>query len=325
MRSLKIGSILILVLFSLGLTDAQGKSLKKASFMPHWLPHAQFAGFYVAYEKGLYKKHGIDLKIIPGGPNRSTTAYLKEGKVDFVTLWLSSGIKMRAEELKVVNISQIVQRSGFMLIAKKTSGINSIIDIHNKKVGLWAAPFDLRPKALFRKYDIKVTVVPQSVSLSLFLRDGVHVASAMYYNEYHTLLNSGLDPQEMTPFFFRDYDLDFPEDGIYTLEDRLTSDPDLCRSFVNASQEGWRYAFANPDDAVDIVMKLLRDAHIPANRVHQKWMLERIRELTFKGDGSHPLWKLSKKGFIGTCGAMKRSGFIDRIPYYDELFKDLSP
>ena len=324
MRSLKIGYVLILVLISLGLTDAQGKSLKKASFMPHWLPHAQFAGFYVAYEKGLYKKHGIDLKIIPGGPNRSTTAYLKEGKVDFVTLWLSSGIKMRAEELKVVNISQIVQRSGFMLIAKKTSGINSILDIHNKKVGLWAAPFDLRPMALFLKYDIKVKVVPQSASLNLFLRGGVHVASAMYYNEYHTLLNSGLDRHEMTSFFFRDYGLDFPEDGIYTLEDRLTSDPDLCRSFVNASQEGWLYAFANPDDAVDIVMKLLRDAHIPANRVHQKWMLEQMRDLTLRDTGSGPLWKLSKEGFIRTTGEMKRSGFIEHVPDYKEFYKDLS-
>jgi len=324
MRHWKIGSLLILTLVSLGFTDALGKSLKKASFMPHWLPHAQFAGFYVAYEKGIYEKHGIDLKIIPGGPRRWSIAYLKEGKADFVTLWLSSSIKMRAEGLKVVNISQIVQRSGFMLVAKKTSGINSIIDIHNKKVGLWGTPFDLRPKALFRKYDIKVTVVPQSASLSLFLRDGVHVASAMYYNEYHTLLNSGLDRHELTPIFFRDYGLDFPEDGIYTLEDRLTSDPDLCRSFVNASQEGWLYAFANPDDAVDIVMKLLRDAHIPANRVHQKWMLEQMRDLTLRDTGSGPQWKLSKEGFNRTCGEMKRAGFIERIPDYNELYKDLS-
>ena len=231
---------------------------------------------------------------------------------------------MRAEGLKVVNISQIVQRSGFMLIAKKTSGINTILDIRNKKVGLWAAPFDLRPMALFLKYDIKVKVVPQSASLNLFLRNGVHVASAMYYNEYHTLLNSGLDRHELTPFFFRDYGLDFPEDGIYTLEDTLKSDPELCRSFVKASQEGWLYVYANPDDAVDIVMKLLRDAHIPANRVHQKWILKQMRGLIFKETESDSLWKLSKEGFIQTTGEMKRSGFIEHVPDYKEFYKDLS-
>ena len=324
MRSWKIGSALLLILVSLATVDAQGKSLKKAKLMLHWIPQARFAGFFVAYEKGFYKKHGIDLTIVPGGPNRSSYEYLRDGKADFVTLWLSSGIQMRAERMKIVNISQIVQQSGFMLIAKKTSGINTIRDIQGKKVGLWKSPFDLRPRALFRKYDIKVKVVPQSTTVNLFLRDGVHVASAMYYNEYHTLLNSGLDSHELTPFFFRDYGLDFPEDGIYTLEDTLKSDPELCRSFIKASQEGWRHAFVNPDEAVLIVLKHLRKAYIPASWTHQKWVLKHMRELIFKETESDSLWKLSKEGFIRTADEMKRIGFIEYVPDYKEFYKDLS-
>ena len=199
--------------------------------MLHWIPQAQFAGFFIAYEKGFYKKHGIDLTIVPGGLNRSSYEYL---------------------------------------------------------------------------------------------RDGVQVASAMYYNEYHNLLNSGLDSHELTPFFFRDYGLDFPEDGIYTLEDTLKSDPELCRSFVKASQEGWRHVFANPDDAVLIVLKYLRKAHIPASWTHQKWVLKHMRELIFKETESDSLWKLTKEGFIRTVDEMKRIGFIEYVPDYKEFYKDLS-
>jgi len=66
-----------------------------------------------------------------------------------------------------------------------------------------------------RKYDLTVQVVPQSFSVNLFLRDGVDVASAMWYNEYHTILNCGIDPDEPTTFFFHEHGLNFPENGIY--------------------------------------------------------------------------------------------------------------
>jgi len=70
------------------------------------------------------------------------------------------------------------------------------------------------------------------------------VASATWYNEYHTLINSGLDPDELTPFFFHEHGLNFPEDGIYTLEETLKRDPSLSCDFVKASIEGWVYAFS---------------------------------------------------------------------------------
>jgi len=60
--------------------------------------------------------------------------------------------------------------------------------------------------------------------VNLFLRDGVDVVSAMWYNEYHTIINSGLNPDELTTFFFHEHGLNFPEDGIYTLEETFKRD-----------------------------------------------------------------------------------------------------
>ena len=57
---------------------ADEKTLKKVSFIPQWVPQAQFAGYYVAHELGIYKKHGIDLTIISGGPERQPSDLLKD-------------------------------------------------------------------------------------------------------------------------------------------------------------------------------------------------------------------------------------------------------
>jgi NitT/TauT family transport system substrate-binding protein len=63
-------------------------------FIPQWVTQAQFAGYYVAHKHSLYGKYGIDLTIVPGGPEGSPGDFLKNRKADFVTLWLSSGIQM---------------------------------------------------------------------------------------------------------------------------------------------------------------------------------------------------------------------------------------
>jgi NitT/TauT family transport system substrate-binding protein len=63
-------------------------------FIPQWAPQVQFAGYYVAHKHSPYGKYGIDLTIVPGGPEGSPGDFLKNHKDDFVTLWLSSGIQM---------------------------------------------------------------------------------------------------------------------------------------------------------------------------------------------------------------------------------------
>jgi len=315
---------LFLFLLIPAVLEAEAVHLKKAVFIPQWSPQAQFAGYYVAYEKGLYKKYGLDLTIVPGGPARSPLDYLTWKKADFGSLWLCSALQKRAEGLNLVNIAQVMQKSALMLVAKKGSGIKTIQDLNGKKVGLWRDEFQIQPRALFKKYNVKVKVIPQSFSVNLFLRGGVELASAMWYNEYHTLLNSGLNPEELTPIFFFEHGLNFPEDGIYCLEETLKKDPDRAQAFVRASLEGWLYAFSHTEETLDIIIKFMTLARVPANRVHQHWMLDRMKDLIVNSHNKDSLGRLKEADYQRVAGELKKIGLIKEIPqfkffYYDRI------
>jgi len=308
--------------FFCGQSFCAEKNLKKVSFATLWLPQAQFAGYYVALKKGFYKKYGLEVTIVNGAPDNPASSLLESGKVDFSVMWLSAAIEKRSQGIPLVNVCQFLQRSGLMLVAKKSSGIYEIADMNDRKVGLWSAEFEIQPKAFFEKYGLNMKIVPQAYTVNLFLRGGVDVASAMWYNEYHTIINSGYDPEELTTFFFYEHGLNFPEDGIYALERTLGKDPDIARAFVAASMEGWIYAFEHVDEAVSIVMEYMTAAHLPATRVHQKWQLERMRDLAVT-DGSYKgLGVLHKEDFDNTAKLLKESGIIKNIPEFGSFRKE---
>lgn len=313
---------LLLLLITPPALAADAPSLKKAVFIPHWSPQAQFAGYYVAYEKGFYKKHGLDLTIVPGGPAHSPIEYLSQGKADFGSLWLCSAIEKRAQGLKLVNIAQVVQKSALMLVAKKGTGIKTLEDLNGKKVGLWRNEFQIQPRALFKKYNLRVKVIPQSFSVNLFLRGGVDLASAMWYNEYHTILNSGLNADELTPIFFFEHGLNFPEDGIYCLEDTFQKDPKRTRAFVQASLEGWLYAFSHTDETLDIILKYMSLAKVPANRVHQKWMLARMKDLIILPEEKNSLGKLREEDYQRVAQELKATGLIKKTPEFQSFYHE---
>lgn len=314
--------ITLCILMGLAISPSWGQETRSASFIPHWLPQAQFAGYYMAAEKGFYRKHGINLTVLRGGPEYPPSATIARNKVTFATTFLSSAIQLRNQGVPLVNIGQIVQRSGFILVTKKSSGINRPADLNGKKVGLWS-DFRLQPLAFFRKYGLDIKPVYQGSTMNLFLRGGVAAASAMWYNEYHTLLNSGLNEDELNTFFFDQYGLNFPEDGLYCLGETLRRDAATCCNFVRASLEGWEYAFAHPEETLDVVMRYIQQANVGTNRIHQKWMLARMKDLIFPPGpprGSAAFGYLKQEDYLRVAGEMKINGLIKGIPPYGEMY-----
>ncbi len=317
--SLRRSAVHILCIFLLLPSSAVAGPLKTLTFIPQWLPQAQFAGYYVAYEKGFYKKRGIYLKILRGGPGFHSDDLLFNKKVDVTTFFLSDAIQLRDRKIKLINIGQIVQRSGYMLVAKKGSGIEKPEDLNFKKVGIWDH-FRVQPQAFFRKYNIAATPIVQGTTVNLFLRGGVDAVSAMWYNEYHNILNAGWNENELTPFFFDRYGLNFPEDGIYVLEESFKREPGLYCDFVRASVEGWKYAFDHREEAIDIVMRYAAEAKTQTNRTHQQWMLARMKDLILPEGSSIPMGVLESKGYQAVAGELLNAGLIKQIPPLEQFY-----
>lgn len=296
------------------LREAHGAETKHAALALQWQPQAQFAGFYVAQAKGFYREAGVDLEIIPGGPDVVASELLAGGRAQFATMFLATGVERRAKGLPVVHLAQLVQDSALMLLLRADSPVREPRDLDGRRVGLWDNEFRLQPMALFQRLGIKPAILPQSDTLNLFLRGGVDAASGMWYNEYHTLLASGLNPEELRVFFYRDLELNFPEDGLYALEKTVAADPELCRAVVEASLRGWRWAFEHPDEALDIVIARMKAAHLPSSRAHQRWMLARMKDVMRSGAG--PMGRLARADFERVAAALKAQGLIRTAPEF---------
>ncbi len=293
---------------------------KKITVYPYWVTSGQFAGFYVGKEKGIFKKHGIDLNILEYKPFISTNDIIKQGQADFAILWLVNAIQMRCSGINIVNIAQFSTRSSLMLLAKKSSGIKTISDLNGKRAGIWEG-FELQPKTLFAKYNLNTQIIRIGSTNNLFLQGGVEVTNANWFDEYHAILNSGYDENELVPFFFADYGLNFLEDGVYCLEDKIKADPAVCAEFVKATVEAWLYVFNNPDESLEIILKNQRQQKLPANRSHQKWMIGRYKDLYLPAGKTTFNIMLSETDYISNARMLLQNKQIDAIPAYKHFFR----
>ncbi len=285
-----------------------------------WSPQAQFAGYYVALEKGLYRKNGIDVEIIEGGPDRDPTTYLLEDKADFASMFLTGALAECDAGTPLVHLCQIVNRSNLMLIAWKRDHIDKVQDLNGKRVSIWLGGFKPGYLAFFQATGIQPELTPQYYSINLFLHRGVVACAAMEYNEYHALYQSGIDYEEVTTFRLRDYGFACPEDGIYCLRKQYQKNPEACRALAKAALEGWHYAAEHPEETLDIVMQHVRRARIATNRPHMRWMLKTILPTILPPQENEWLpGELSLEDYNACVRQMKQYGVIQDAQTFESF------
>jgi NitT/TauT family transport system substrate-binding protein len=287
-----------------------------------WFPQAQFAGYYVAKEKGYFKAAGLEVDLQHKQPQDSMLDLLENGQTDFITNFLAAGIKARSNGSRIVNIAQISQKSSLVFVSRKKSGISKLTDITGKTTGLWSVDFKVIPEIMLRKNRIKTKVIPVVSGVGLFLWGVVDVITVTWYNEYHELLSAGINEDELTTFFFSKYNLDIPEDGIYCHQSTWKRRPETCRRLAQAVLKGWRTAFADKNATLKIVKEYCQKAHIPFNMSHQRWMLDTMEKLIFP-ENSHA-GMLTPATYRKTAKLLQTMQEIKTIPAYSDFYKDIS-
>jgi NitT/TauT family transport system substrate-binding protein len=254
--------------------------LDQVTLQLQWVTQAQFGGYYVALDKGWYLEEGIDLTILPGGPDIIPADSVAARRADFGTSLLADVIVAIQQGNPLISVSQIHQNNGLLLIAKKSSGIDDPQAFKEKRVGVWLGSWQAQFDALIAKENISTedfTLVSQGFSMDSFLNDELDVASAMIYNEYHVVLENGVDPEDINIIDYANYGLGFPGDVLMTNKRLVEENPDLVTRMVRASLRGWQFAIENPQETVDIVLKY--DETGIQTRDHQISMMDEITKL----------------------------------------------
>ncbi len=310
----------VFLLWLLAVLPIEAEVLKKVNFMPMWLPQPQFAGFYMAKEKGIYAKYGLDVTILDRGYDESVLNALKQGKVDFGVMNLLTAIEKKAAGEEILNVGQIFQKSTIEFVARKGSGIKTPQDFNGKKIALWRTVLRDQTQGFLTVQNIQGELYFVEEVESFFLKGAVDVISVMHYNEYHNLINHGMNPEELMRFPLKDFDMNFPEDGIYCLASTCRSDPDLARQFVRASLEGWAYALANPEETLAVISKIRLKKNLITNQSHLRWMMAAMPEMLHPEDSADLEGRLLKSDFDRAVDFLLRTQRISHKVRYDAFF-----
>jgi NitT/TauT family transport system substrate-binding protein len=258
-----------------------------------WVTQAQFAGYYVAAAKGFYEEEGLNVTILPGGPDVAPTQVIAGGGADVVVDWMPSALAAREKGLALVNIAQPFKSSGMELTCLKESGVASPADFADKTLGVWFGGNEYPFLNWMNKLGLKtdgsaggVTVLKQGFNVDPLLQKQAACISTMTYNEYWQVIDAGVKPEDLVVFKYQDEGVATLEDGLYVMQDKLSDAAfeDKMVRFVRASMKGWKYAEANVDEAAQIVID--NDATGAQTIEHQTRMMGEIAKLTAGSNGT---------------------------------------
>jgi NitT/TauT family transport system substrate-binding protein len=281
----------VLVASVLALSAGAAEAADELTLQLKWVTQAQFAGYYVALEKGYYEEAGLDVTILPGGPDIAPPQVIAGGGADVIIEWMPAALASRERGVALVNIAQIFDRSGMMLTCRKDTGIEQPEDFRGHTLGVWFFGNEYPFLSWMSHLGIPteggpdgVTVLKQGFNVDPLLQKQADCISTMTYNEYWQVIDAGLTPEDLVVFPYEDQGVATLEDGLYVLESSLQDDAmvDKLARFLQASIEGWQYAADNPDEAADIVLEY--DETGAQTEKHQRRMMGEINKLVGGGD-----------------------------------------
>jgi NitT/TauT family transport system substrate-binding protein len=250
-------SILLLVLFIAGCTPQEVKKpLDEVTVQLKWVHQAQFAGLYMAQEKGYYSDENINIKFIEGGPGISLTEPLMDGQADFSILSPEELIVKRSEGLPIVAIATTYRRSPVIFASMADSGIMRPADFIGKTVSLLGqTEAEIEFYAMMKKLGLdisKVKLIKYNPEYTEFLNGD---ADVMYLYMTAGLIKVQQKGYKLNLIWPGDYGVKFYADTVITNENLISQNPDLVTRFLRATLKGWKDTIGDSEAAVETTLK----------------------------------------------------------------------
>jgi PAS domain S-box-containing protein len=246
--------IKLFVLFSLCHSLLFSQELEKVSIQLLWKDQFQFAGYYIAKEKGYYRDVGLDVELKKFDFKKNIVDDVLHKKTTYA-IGRSSLVADRSSGKNVVLLAAILQSSPIVLVTKDASAIAQIEDFKGKKIAVTGTDFEVSIFALLnsRKISLGAMQVSNNVNKMQSLIDGdVDIISAYRTNQVYSLRKKGLNINVFNP---KDYGFNFYSDILYTSKNEIKKHRQRAIYFTQASLKGWEYAFSHIEETVEMIMK----------------------------------------------------------------------
>ncbi len=231
--------------------NTQGSSLTKIVFQTDWYPQPEHGGFYQALVEGYYEEEGLEVEILPGGPNTVSAEKVALGQVQFamgktndIMMYISRGVPL-------VMVGALLQHDPQALLYHQENPINDFRDLDGKRimVGPGSAFIDL----IREKYQIDFDIIPLDYSIAQYLLDKTFIQQCYITSEPYFARKQGANPGAL---LIKESGFD-PYHVWYARTDYALSNPEIMEAFSRASIKGWKnYLFGDANRANQLLKSL---------------------------------------------------------------------
>ena len=244
-----------ILLFCLLNISLYAQKEQQVSLQLLWKHQFEFAGFYIAKEKGFYKENGLNVKFKEFDFGIDITKNVETSKSTFGIAYPNILLD-KSNGSKVVLLNAIYQTSPHVLVSLKSSGIKSLKDFKNKKIMIENNAIKTAPLlSMLYSENIKLSnmnIIKPSFNISDLINNEVDIFSAYISNEIYKLDKQNIKYDIWNP---SDYGFDFYNNILFTSEETLKNNPTMVKNFQSASLKGWEYAFNNIEETIDLILK----------------------------------------------------------------------
>jgi NitT/TauT family transport system substrate-binding protein len=244
LRALTAGLMAVMI----ALSSAGAQTLDKVSFGTNWVAEAEHGGFFQALADGTYKSYGLDVTIVPGGPNTNNRMLLIAGKLDFfMSANTLQSFDAVANNVPVVAVAAIFQKDPQVFLTHPESKVTKLEDLKPltlfvSKEGVSSYFQWLKSEYGFNEEKVK----PYTFNAQPFLADKNSAMQGYVTSEPFAVEKSaGFKPGVI---LLADYGFNAYSTLIETRRDLVDKKPDLVQRFVDASIIGW-YHYLYGDNA----------------------------------------------------------------------------
>ena len=230
-----------------------GDELKKVTLQLSWFDQFQFAGYYIAKEKGFYKEKGLDVEIKPFEFGLDISKDVNSNKIDF-SIGREALLLEQAKNKNLVVLYPLLQSSPLVLLSTKESGIKSIKDFVGKRImTTMDDASEVCIEAMISSENIKsqdLTFLKHTHNINDLVNKKTDIISAYISKAPYNLQKMGVQYNVFAP---KDYEFDLYSDFLYTSRSLIQKDEKTVEAFKEASLKGWKYAFSNIEESVELI------------------------------------------------------------------------